>query len=742
MIDAKTDLNSTHWASQSMTPAGTSLNSAALRELPRAGICFDMEHKQNRLSAAPVVDAIFEGLNPAQRRAVAYGIGTENTTTPPLLIAAGAGTGKTKTLAHRVARLILGGADPRRLLLLTFTRRAALEMTRRAQQILGASRSGVSIGAETELLPWSGTFHSIGNRLLRQYAGMLALNSAFTVLDRTDSADLMDLARSDVGLDSARSRFPKKGTCLAIYSYTVNAGCPLAETLAAFYPWCSEWEAELKRLFTAYVAAKQHDDVLDYDDLLLYWREAALTPAIAALMRAEFDHILVDEYQDTNRLQAEILLALAPDGAGLTVVGDDAQSIYGFRAATVRNILDFPGQFSPSAMVIALEHNYRSTQPILNAANALMAHATESFAKTLTSSKLSAELPYLITVEDEATQAIFVADQVLEQREAGIELRHQAVLIRASHHSARLEIELARRNIPFVKYGGLKFIEAAHVKDLLAILRCAENPRDTIAGFRALQLLPGIGPVTAKKAIAYLGEHGFDLAKLAGFVPPAAAALAWPNFCRLLGDLHSGAIAWAGQIGAVRSWYQPHLERLYDYPTARAGDLEQLEQIAMGHPSRERFLSELTLEPPDASGARADRAHLDEDYLILSTIHSAKGQEWHAVYLLNLVDGCIPSDMATGKPEQIEEERRLLYVAMTRAKEHLYLIQPLRFFRTQQHRFGNGHTIAPRSRFLADDVLTLYTRRAAPTPKTAADRVAPTPAVNIDIGARLREMWS
>jgi DNA helicase II / ATP-dependent DNA helicase PcrA len=206
--------------------------------------------------------------------------------------------------------------------------------------------------------------------------------------------------------------------------------------------------------------------------------------------------------------------------------------------------------------------------------------------------------------------------------------------------------------------------------------------------------------------------------------------------------LHSGAIAWAGQIGAVRLWYQPHLERLYDYPTARAGDLEQLEQIAMGHPSRERFLSELTLEPPDASGAQADRAHLDEDYLILSTIHSAKGQEWHAVYLLNLVDGCIPSDMATGKPEQIEEERRLLYVAMTRAKEHLYLIQPLRFFRTQQHRFGNGHTIAPRSRFLTDDMLTLYTRKAAPMPKTVADSVAPTPAVNIDIGARLREMWS
>jgi DNA helicase-2/ATP-dependent DNA helicase PcrA len=538
----------------------------------------------------------------------------------------------------------------------------------------------------------------------------------------------------------ARSRFPKKGTCLAIYSYTVNAGSTLGETLAHFYPWCSEWEAELKRLFAAYVVAKQRGNVLDYDDLLLYWREAARTPAIAAQMRAAFDHILVDEYQDTNRLQAEILLALAPDGAGLTVVGDDAQSIYGFRAANVRNILDFPGQFSPPAMVIALEHNYRSTQPILAAANAVMARASEGFAKTLTSSKPSAELPYLVTVEDEAAQAVFVAEQVLEQREAGIELRHQAVLFRASHHSARLEIELARRNIPFVKYGGLKFIEAAHVKDLLAILRWAENPRDTIAGFRALQLLPGIGPASAKKATAYLGEHRFDLGKLSDFMPPAAAALAWPEFCRLLRDLHNGAIAWAGQIGAVRAWYQPHLERLCDYATARAGDLEQLEQIAAGIPSRERFLSELTLDPPDASGAKAGRPTLDEDYLILSTIHSAKGQEWHAVYVLNLVDGCIPSDMATGKPAQIEEERRLLYVAMTRAKEHLYLVQPLKFFRTQQHRFGNGHMIAPRSRFLPDDIMTLFTRTAASTPRAATD-VVPQAVVSVDVGARLRDMW-
>ncbi|MGB9646767.1 MAG: ATP-dependent helicase, partial [Stellaceae bacterium] len=625
-----------------------------------------MEQKRNTAGTAPAIDTLLEGLNPAQRRAATYGIGVEGGPVPPLLIAAGAGTGKTKTLAHRVARLILGGADPRRLLLLTFTRRAALEMTRRAQQILVSSRPGRPVrGAETALLLWSGTFHSTGSRLLRRHAAALSLDPAFTVLDRADSADLMDLVRSDLGLARTRSRFPKKGTCLSIYSYTVNAGCPLEDTLTDSYPWCDEWEVELKRLFTAYVAAKQRSNVFDYDDLLLYWREATQVPGVAAQMRADFDHILVDEYQDTNRLQAAILLALAPEGEGLTAVGDDAQSIYAFRAATVRNILDFPDQFSPRAVVISLDHNYRSTQPILDAANAVIAQASEGFSKTLTSSKPSAELPHLVTVEDEMAQAVYVADQVLEQREAGIDLRHQAVLFRTSHHSALLEIELASRNIPFVKYGGLKFIEAAHIKDLLATLRWAENPRDALAGFRVLQLLPGIGPATAKKAMARLGEHGFDFAELAGFAPPDAAVLAWPGLCGMLRRLRDAKTEWAGQVGLVRTWYQPHLERLYDYAPSRAGDLDQLEQIAMDHPSRERFLSELTLDPPDATGAEAGRPERDEDYLILSTIHSAKGQEWEAVYVLNLVDGCIPSDMATGKPAQVDEERRLLYVAMT-----------------------------------------------------------------------------
>src|SRR6201987_4521370 len=481
--------------------SNVTIASLVLRCYRRSG-----ERTRNTAVASTDYHRHLRDLNPAQRRAVEYGIGDDNRSPPALLIAAGAGTGKTKTLAHRVAHLILNGADPHRLLLLTFTRRAALEMTRRAHRILAEARGGGADRASppTAILPWSGTFHSVGSRLLRLHAVWIGLDPSFTILDRSDSADLLDLVRSDFGLSRTGSRFPRKDTCLAIYSYTVNAGCPLEETLGQSFPWCADWPNELRRLFEAYVVAKQRDNVLDYDDLLLYWRHAMAEPAVATEIRGCFDHVLVDEYQDTNRLQAEILLALRPNGSGLTVVGDDAQSIYSFRAATVRNILDFPYHFAPPATVIALERNYRSTQPILDAANAVIAGASEKIAKTLYSTKVSAERPFLANVEDEAAQAKYVADSVLQHREAGIALRRQAVLFRTAHHSDLLEIELGRRNIPFVKYGGLRFLEAAHVKDVLTILRWAENPRDAVAGLRVLQLLPGIGPATARGVLAHL----------------------------------------------------------------------------------------------------------------------------------------------------------------------------------------------------------------------------------------------
>jgi DNA helicase-2/ATP-dependent DNA helicase PcrA len=455
-----------------------------------------------------------EALNEAQRAAVTFDVPTDGAAVPgrPLLIIAGAGSGKTNTLAHRVAHLLLRGADPRRVLLLTFTRRAAEEMIRRVERICGQSRADLAGG-----IVWSGTFHAVANRLLRLYAEPIGLDPNFTVLDRSDAADLMNLVRDEQGFSEKDRRFPKKATCLAIYSYAINARLELKRLLVQAFPWCGEWAGELRALFRAYALAKQAQRVLDYDDLLLYWARMMAIAPIAADVAARFDFMLVDEYQDTNALQAEILLRLKPDGRGLTVVGDDAQAIYGFRAATVRNILDFPEHFAPPAAVLRLEQNYRSTQPILDAANAVMELAPEGFNKSLFSVRRSPQKPWLVTACDEDEQVDYVVRHVLENREAGLELREQAVLFRTGHHSGRLELELGRRNIPFVKFGGLKFVETAHVKDLLAILRLAENPRDRVAGFRVLQLLPGIGPGTARRALALLEAGGFDL------TAPAAA---------------------------------------------------------------------------------------------------------------------------------------------------------------------------------------------------------------------------
>src|SRR5712672_4234921 len=476
-------------------------------------------------SPAPMTNPSLATLNAEQRRAVEHGDGEAR----PLLIIAGAGSGKTNTLAHRVARLVVQGADPRRILLLTFSRRAAAEMTRRVERIAAQAlqdRAAVMAGG----LTWSGTFHAIGARILREYAQAIGLDRAFTIHDREDSADLINLIRHDIGFSKTEKRFPSKGTCLAIYSRAVNTETSLDEVLGASFPWCANWENELRALFAAYVEAKQRQNVLDYDDLLLYWAHMMLDTTIAAELAARFDHVLVDEYQDTNRLQASILLALKPTGRGLTVVGDDAQSIYSFRAATVRNILDFPGHFSPKAEIITLERNYRSTQPILAAANAVIEQAFERFTKNLWSDRASAERPFLVNVADDTAQAGYIVEKILETREAGIILKAQAVLFRASHHSSSLEVELTRRNIPFVKFGGLKFLEAAHIKDVLAVLRWAQNIRDRVAGFRVAQLLPGIGPSSAARLLDRIAEVADPLRALGEFKPPPATSEHWRDF--------------------------------------------------------------------------------------------------------------------------------------------------------------------------------------------------------------------
>jgi DNA helicase-2/ATP-dependent DNA helicase PcrA len=680
-------------------------------------------------------------LNDAQRAAVVHGVDTAlgpgQQDLRPLLVIAGAGSGKTSTLAHRVAHLIAGGADPQRLLLLTFSRRAAQEMGRRAGQVL---QRVLGLAAQTPpALPWAGTFHGIGARLLREYAAQIGLGENFTIHDRGDAEDLMGLVRHELGLSSSTRRFPHKGTCLSIYSRTVNTCAPLAEVLKEAFPWCAEWEAELKRLFGAYVEAKQQQQVLDYDDLLLYWSAMVAEPALAAQVGGRFDHVLVDEYQDTNLLQAAILRAMKPDGRGLTVVGDDAQSIYSFRGATVRNILDFPQQFGQPARIVTLERNYRSTQPILDVSNALIAGAAERHAKTLWTDKPSAGRPQLVLVPDEAQQACWVADRVLAHREGGLALKSQAVLFRTSSHSAALELELARRNIPYVKYGGLKFLEAAHVKDLLAVLRFAQNPRGRMAGFRVTQMIPGIGPVSSARLLDAMDQAGDPGAAVQDFVPPAAAQVEWQRFAATYAALRAPGLPWPADMELALAWYLPHLERLHDDAAVRRGDVEQLARLAAGYGSRERFLTELTLDPPEATSDRPGPPLLDEDYLILSTIHSAKGQEWKSVHVLNVVDGCIPADVAQGARE-LEEERRLLYVAMTRARDHLHLLVPQRFYVTQQAARGDRHLYAGRTRFIPAADAQRFEQQTWPPPPERAPHVPP-PAATIDLLSRMRAAW-
>ena len=682
-------------------------------------------------------------LNDAQRRAVEFGVDEPGRTGGPLLVIAGAGSGKTNTLAHRVAHLLVKGADPHRILLLTFSRRAALEMTRRVSRIatnaLG-NRSAIAQG-----LTWSGTFHGVGARLLRDYADIVGLAPSFTINDREDSADLMNLVRHELGLSSKEKRFPAKSTCFAIYSRVINTGASLATVLDQSFPWCREWEADLKRLFAAYVSAKQSQSVLDYDDLLLYWSHLAAEPAIAADLSSRFDHVLVDEYQDTNRLQASILLAMKPDGRGLTVVGDDAQSIYSFRGATVRNILDFPQHFDPPAATVTLDRNYRSTQSILEASNAVIGLAAERYTKDLWTDKASAQKPRVVSVADEADQARYVVEKVLEAREGGMKLKSQAVLFRAAHHSATLEIELTRKNIPFVKFGGLKFLDSVHVKDVLAVLRWAENPRDRVAGFRVTQLLPGVGPAIAGRLLDGVAQNARAADAIAAFSAPARASEDWPRFVALMARLCGRESGWPAEFEMIRRWYEPHLERNHEDAAIRIGDVMQMESIASTYPTRERFLTELTLDPPDATSDESGVPLIDEDYLILSTIHSAKGQEWRNVFVLNGVDGCIPSDLGTGSEEELDEERRLLYVAMTRAKEDLHVITPQRFYVHNQTNLGDRHVWAQRTRFIPPHLMPHFEAAAwPPVPVAAAPTAAGLAAAakaKIDIAARLKGMW-
>lgn len=699
-----------------------------------------------------------ESLNASQQQAVLHGMG-------PLLIVAGAGTGKTRTLVARVAHLIEQGTAPDRILLLTFTRRAAAEMLSRA----GKLTSQAVVGKV-----WGGTFHAVSNRLLRIYGRAIGLAQGFTVMDQSDAADVMNLIRSDLGIAKGDKRFPRKQTLQAIYSRSINAQEKLSVVLDTYFPWCKEDGEGIQQIFREYTSRKRDRNLLDYDDLLLFWNLLCKVSGTGETLAGKFDHILVDEYQDTNALQAEILQGMRTTNNNITVVGDDAQSIYSFRAATVRNILDFPKQF-PGTVTVTLEQNYRSVEPILEASNAVIAQATERFAKNLWSKRPSSQQPILITCLDEQNQVEALCGNILAHHERGVPLMRQAVLFRAGHHSDMLEVELAKRNIPFHKYGGLKFIEASHIKDMLAFLRILENPFDEISWFRILQMFEGLGPRSAQRMLDDLGvrksagqqqlETGASrvespLRRLFTnrTCSPPAAREQFERFRHTLADCSGVRIGQAGevtgitespekqlplpaQIERLRRFYEPIFEKMYENSTVRMRDIEQLEQIASGYTSRSRFITDLTLDPPSATSDFAQPPYLEEDYLILSTIHSAKGCEWDSVHILHAADGMIPSDMATGSEEEIEEERRLFYVAMTRAKEWLYIYFPLRYYWKKGGVMHDHHSYAQLTRFITPEVRRLFEERTAYAPVEDAPQ-GPQGPVNIQqLNGWLKDLW-
>jgi DNA helicase-2/ATP-dependent DNA helicase PcrA len=625
-------------------------------------------------------------LNEEQARAATYDGG-------PLLILAGAGTGKTTTLCARVAWLVGVGVSPERILLLTFTRRAAREMLARVRALVASEASSRFVVG--------GTFHSVAYRTILREAPALGLDGV-SLFDASDGADLLDLLREELGLASLDRRFPRKGTLLDIYSRTVNVQRELSEVLAESFPWCADYGEEIAGLFRGYVARKRELNALDLDDLLLYWHAAVADERLGRRLADQYEHVLVDEYQDVNALQVEIVRALCKEHRNVTVVGDDMQAIYGFRAADPAHILDFPSLY-PEATVVKLERNYRAPQALLDAGNEVAAHAVRSFARRLTAEREGEGRPQLVFCLDEQRQASAVCERVLARREQGAPLRDQAVLMRAGHHSDLLELELARRQIPFVKYGGIRYLEAAHVKDFLAVLRVATNADDQLSWFRLLQLLDGVGPVMAKRLFGELLSDKPPVSALPGrwreAEVPAAARDPGRLLLETLADSAGDAVA--VRAGRLKDALAPLIRSNYPDADPRLVDLEQLAGAAAAAPSLERFVAELVLDPPLSSADYAGPPGLDEDYLVLSTIHSAKGLEWDHVHVIHASDGNIPADMALSTKEGLEEERRLFYVALTRPRRSLSVYVPRRYYHRPRAR-DDSHGYGKPSRFLTE----------------------------------------
>jgi DNA helicase-2/ATP-dependent DNA helicase PcrA len=629
---------------------------------------------------------LLEGLNDEQRAVAAFDGG-------PLRVLAGAGTGKTTALSSRVARIVADGIPAERVLLLTFTRRAARQMVERSHARL--ARAGRKAGRVS-----GGTFHSVAHRTLRQHAARLGLPEGFSVLDPADAADVMDVVRDEVLKDLPNGRrVPRKSTLLDIYSRAVDTGTPVGEVVIAIAPWASDMVEPIGAVCKAYIARKRRLGLLDFDDLLLHWRQALRDDLVGRSLASMYDHVLVDEYQDVNSLQVELLQLLRKHDPRITVVGDDAQAIYSFRASDPRHILEFESDF-PDASTLHLTVNYRSTQNILDMANAIADDAPSGFSTRLRAPSVDpATTPQMLRCADEDHQSTAVCEQVLAHREAGVPLQQQAVLVRAAHHSDRLEIELGRRGIPFVKYGGLRYLEAAHVKDLLAAFRIADNPRDEVAWFRVLQLLPAVGPAKAKRAITALGltADGEDAEVMLRW-PLALAEL--PKVAQEPAEAVARAVG-TKQAETLRQAMAPLIRAAYDNPEERLADLDPLVEAAASVPRLSDVAADHALEPPRSTGDLAGTPAIDEDWLVISTLHSAKGLEWDAVHIIHAADGNIPSDMALTDRNGLEEERRLFYVGVTRARHDLHVYVPLRY----HHRpSGDQHSWAQPSRFLSPAV--------------------------------------
>jgi DNA helicase-2/ATP-dependent DNA helicase PcrA len=662
-----------------------------------------------------------DGLNDEQRRAAAHPGG-------PLLVLAGAGTGKTRTLVARAAWLCEQGVPPPRILLLTFTRRAADDMLSRAAACARPAGGRIT----------GGTFHAIAHRIIRQHAESFSLPPRFTVIDPGDVADLLDARRADHGLAGTQRRAPRAGVCADIYTRCVNTQQTVTEVVRAEYPWCAEYTSQLGELFGAYTAHKRSHGLVDFDDLLLLWRAALADPGAGPVLRGMFDAVLVDEYQDVNAVQADIARLLTPDTGCLTCVGDDAQAIYGFRGADPGHLRRLSVTF-PGLTVVRLGRNYRSRRAVLRLANAVRPQSS-GLELALSATRDAGTTPVLVRCYDEATQAREICAQVLQAHEAGADLRDQAVLVRTSHHSDLLEIELAARGIPFVKYGGLRFTEAAHVKDFLAAARIVTNPADDIAWFRLLRLHEGIGAVSARRAVDVLAP-----AEPGPFGRWPAAAQAVPRRARgaLTATVTSLARA-AAEVdtpqlaAAILAALDSPLRARYPDAAIRIADLQRLADAAASRPSLHDALVDLALDPPLSASDLAGPPRLDDDFLVISTVHSAKGLEWPVVHLPQLADGAVPSDMALGSPGGLAEEHRLFYVAVTRARDHLYLYAPMRL---HHHRLASDdrHGYGQLTRFLSQDALAACQTVEATPPRPL---LPATGQLRARIDADLSSLWT